>query len=309
MDTAQMSYILALSKEDYNITKTAKRLFITQAALSKSLHSVEANLDVELFIREKGRLSGLSPAGKIFVSYAEQILNLYQLMSEELNGFSGSITGAVKIGIPGDIVDVLFYNTLPKLIMAYPSIQIDLNEGAALELEQHFSANELDILVSLDHNQSDLSAYERAHLVSQPYGVFLDEKHPLAACDSVTWEQIKDYPLALPTRSYTRMLVLRELMERNFSPHVAVNASSHRMLIRSVSDSQVITVLPRIFYPAVSKFSKGILWIPIKETIDWNVEILMKKRHRYLNDIVCRIYDCIRKFDLTRELPEQQHEA
>ena len=302
MDTVQMSYILALSKENYNITRTARRLYITQAALSKSLHTVEEKLGVELFLRENGRLSGLSPAGKVFIRYTEQILGSYQHMCEELSGFSGTMSGAVRIGIPGDLIDVLFYSALPKLIMSYPSVQLDLNEGAPLELEQCFASNELDILIAVEHNRPGMDDYEKTHLVSQPYGAFLSNHHPLAAKSKLSWKDLSDYPLALPARSFTRVLVLSRLMERGYTPHVAVNVSSNRMLIRSVQDSQVLTILPRVFYQINVTDDDPIVWRPIEDPINWNVELLMKRRHRELNDIICRMYDCIREIDLSAEL-------
>ena len=303
MDTMQMSYILALAKENYNITQTAKRLYITQAALSKSLHSVEDKLDVELFIRENGRLTDLSPAGRTFVKYAQQILDTYQIMREEMSRYSGAMSGAVNIGINGDLVDILFYKALSDLIISYPSVQLDFNEETSLELEQLFISNELDILIELDHNQHSRAAYEQATLISQDYGVFMEPGHPLAKNDAITWKQIKDYPLALPIKSYTRMLVLNELMSRNFTPHIAVNATSSRILIRSVLDSQVITILPKLFGNANTEQKDGAVWVPIRDGIKWTVNILMKKRHREENDIVCRIFDSIRQTDFASELP------
>ncbi|RRD93479.1 LysR family transcriptional regulator [Clostridiales bacterium COT073_COT-073] len=302
MDTLQMSYLLTLTKENYNITKTAKRLYITQAALSKSIHNVEEKLGVQLFQRENGRLVDLSPAGKVFIERVRQILDTYDIMCEELSVFSGEISGSVKIGIPNDIVNVLFYRSFPKLIMDYPSVHLDLYEGISLELEHSFTANDLDILIALDYNQDGSSEYERALLASQPYGVILDKKHPLANCKTITWDHLKDYPLALPTRSYTRMLVLSKLMKRQITPKIAINAFSSHMLICSVRHSQIITILPQIFFNSSVREIDHIIWLPMADPINWNLEIRMKKRHRELGDTVCHIFDRIKNTNYTPEL-------
>lgn len=296
MDTNQMRYIVELSKEGCNITKASKRLFITQAALSKSLHGVEDKLDTELFIRENGRLTSLSPAGMIFVNYAEKILSTYEQMREELGGFKGSNAGLIKIGIPGDIIDVLFCNSIPNLMRQYPSVQIDIHEDAGLRLERRFGANDLDILVCLYHGPADQTLYEQHELLSQPYGVILDKSNPLANEEAITWSQIKDCPLALPTRSYTRMFVQRKLMELNWTPTIAINARTHGLLTGAVKGSKIITILPKIFLKEDDQ--DELLWRPIEDTIDWNVEVVMKKRHRELGDMVCKVFDEFQKLDL-----------
>lgn len=307
MDTLQMSYLLTLTKENYNITKAAKRLYISQAALSKSLQNVEQKLGVQLFLRENGRLVDLSPAGKVFIEYTKQILNTYDDMCEELSLFSGEISGSVRIGIPNDIVNVLFYRSFPKLILDYPTVHLDLFEGITLELENKFTSNHLDILISLDNGENDNNEYESALLASQPYGVILDKNHPLARQKSISWEQLNDFPLALPTRSYTRMLVLSKLMTKKISPKVAINAFSSQMLMCSVQNSKIITILPKIFYHANAKEKDAMLWLPMEEPIDWKLVILMKKRHRELNDAICHIFDYIKNIDLRSELNHYQN--
>lgn len=302
MDTLQLSYLLTLSKEKYNITKAAKKLYITQAALSKSVHNMENKLGVQLFLRENGRLIDLSPAGKVFMEYAKQILNIYDDMCSEISLFSGELSGSVKIGIPSDIVNVLFYRSLPNLILNYPSINMDLFGGSTLELENKFKANQLDIMISLDNGEIDTNEYEISLLASQPYGVILDSNHPLASHASLTWKELGDYPLALPTRSYTRMLVLNKFMSEKIKPNVAINVFSTQMLVCSVQHSQMITILPRILYQANANAYSSLSWIPIEKPIHWNLVILMRKRHRDLNDAICRIFDDIKKIDLSTKL-------
>ena len=93
----------------------------------------------------------------------------------------------------------------------------------------------------------------------------------MAALSAVTWDQLKDFPLALPIRSHTRMLVLSKLMERQILSQVAINAFSSQMLIRSVQDSQIVAVLPRIFYNASVKSGDPIVWLPVREPLAWNL--------------------------------------
>src|SRR5271165_5456382 len=53
-----------------NFTKAAQRLHITQPALSKQITDLEAQYDLHLFMREKGRVMDLTDAGRAFVADA-----------------------------------------------------------------------------------------------------------------------------------------------------------------------------------------------------------------------------------------------
>jgi len=56
--------------EELNFTKAAQRLHISQPALSKQITDLEAEYDIHLFMREKGRVMDLTDAGRAFVADA-----------------------------------------------------------------------------------------------------------------------------------------------------------------------------------------------------------------------------------------------
>lgn len=63
MNTIQIKYFLTTAQY-LNITKAAQKLYISQPALSKQLHTIEDELGMELFIKS-GKKMQLSPAGKV----------------------------------------------------------------------------------------------------------------------------------------------------------------------------------------------------------------------------------------------------
>ena len=80
MDFRQISYLITIAEKNCNVTKAAKSLFLSQAALSKALLAAEQELETQIFLRERGRLVGLSPAGKILIAQAKNLLSSYAEM-------------------------------------------------------------------------------------------------------------------------------------------------------------------------------------------------------------------------------------
>jgi len=69
VEIRQLNAVVVLA-EELNFTKAAQRLHITQPALSKQITDLEAQYDLQLFLREKGRVLDLTDPGRAFVADA-----------------------------------------------------------------------------------------------------------------------------------------------------------------------------------------------------------------------------------------------
>ena len=65
-----------LTAKEGNLTRTAEKIFITQSALTQSIHRLEKDLHTKLFI-QKGKQLQLTPDGKALVTIGERIIQLW----------------------------------------------------------------------------------------------------------------------------------------------------------------------------------------------------------------------------------------
>lgn len=84
MDINQMKYIVCIAENDFNITKAADKLYISQPALSKTIKTIEEYLNIEIFKRKKGRLIDFSDIGKIIYKNALEIIALDNKMQKSI---------------------------------------------------------------------------------------------------------------------------------------------------------------------------------------------------------------------------------
>ena len=82
MKQIQLEYFIEVVEQN-NFTKAAEKLFISQSALSKSIQSLEKELDTSLFTRDPRELK-LTEEGRLVYHYAKDVLNYWHDRTAEL---------------------------------------------------------------------------------------------------------------------------------------------------------------------------------------------------------------------------------
>ena len=77
VDILQLYYFMNIVEYNFNLSLAAKKIHISQPALSQFVSSFEKENEVKLFFRKNGRLQGLTEAGEHIYQYALKILSLY----------------------------------------------------------------------------------------------------------------------------------------------------------------------------------------------------------------------------------------
>ena len=101
-----------------SFTKTAVQLRISQPAVSQHVSELEKQLDVKLFNRLRGE-TVLTPAGRVFLSYAGRILSDYHDI-EVL--FAPVEARVVKVAASEEIYDYLVSDMFADFITVHPQV-------------------------------------------------------------------------------------------------------------------------------------------------------------------------------------------
>ena len=125
MDLTQLEMFNAVA-ETGSITQAAQRVHRVPSNLTTRIRQLEADLGVELFIRENQRLR-LSPAGHSFLRYSQQILSLVDEARMVVAGDEPQ--GLFSLGALESTAAVRIPETLARYNKRYPRIQFDLATG------------------------------------------------------------------------------------------------------------------------------------------------------------------------------------
>ncbi|MBO5943413.1 MAG: LysR family transcriptional regulator [Bacteroidales bacterium] len=121
LEDFRLKVFLALAAEK-SFTEAAKKLGISQPAVSQNIAELEKGLGVKLFQRLHGE-TVLSPEGEIFRRYAEKIL---LAASDAELMFSPMDVPSVRIAASADIYTYYILPSIKGFMTVHPEVAIDL---------------------------------------------------------------------------------------------------------------------------------------------------------------------------------------
>lgn len=142
MDTKAIEYVSAIIREG-NVSKAAKSLFISQPALSQYVAKLESDLGIELFTRERKRLT-LTRAGEIFIRDGTTMLNLYSSMCSRMCDATKLETETIHLGISQFYSKYYLPQILPSFMREHPNVEFSITESVTTHLEKMTENGKLD---------------------------------------------------------------------------------------------------------------------------------------------------------------------
>jgi LysR family nitrogen assimilation transcriptional regulator len=180
-----------------SLTRAATTLGVTQAALSRQMALLEAELDVELF-RRNGRGVVLTEAGARLQEHAHLILRQVAQARRAVKGGRGPILGTLALGLPPSLARAMSVPLIEAFQASLPEASMRSVDGLSANLLQLVASGRLDCAVVYDPAPRVELAYvplasETLYLVTataaQPSGM------PLSAAVSI--EEISQMPLVI----------------------------------------------------------------------------------------------------------------
>lgn len=133
--------------EEGGITRAAKRLHRVQSNVTTRIQQLEASLGAKLFLREKRRLH-LSPAGKLFLAYVDEILDISARARDAIA--EDTPKGVLRIGT----LESTAASRLPLLLSRYhakfPAVRVELVTGTADAMRDALLNRDVDVAFIAD---------------------------------------------------------------------------------------------------------------------------------------------------------------
>ncbi|WP_459129966.1 LysR family transcriptional regulator [Guggenheimella bovis] len=280
MDLRNLQYLVEIVNNKMNLSETAKRIHLSQPALSQAMKKMEDEFGGPLFVRYKGQLSKLSVLGESVFHDALIVLEAHQALMDHANDLAASMSGRIRIGIPPLILSILFSEILSDL-MLNGTVRIEIAEEGANELKKKLVLNEIDCAILLRPTDLPEESFENELLYRDELKVFMSKDHPLAEKDHLVWSDLRRQKLALFDDTYMiHHLIKRKLFSLNIPPNIVFTSKSWDFLLESVKHSDSLTILPAPIsshYNLVDIVSKD-----IQKPLLWEVALCYPKKKTYL---------------------------
>lgn len=138
-------YFLQLS-ESLNYTKAAGVLGITQPALSQQIKKLENKLHANLFY-SVGKQIHLTDAGYTLKNATEEVYGILDNATDEIESYSSSIRGTIKVGILSAIEDEIFENFALYFYEKNPDLRIEMYMLTQQTLISDLESGKIDLAI------------------------------------------------------------------------------------------------------------------------------------------------------------------
>lgn len=233
MNFLQLSYFKKVAELEH-ISQAATELYISQPALSKSIHMLEGEIGYPLFIRE-GTGIRLNENGRILYRYACQILSGYQDALSEISDYNHNNHKVVLSMTAGT-------HFLPEIIMGvkeyYPTIDLAIRQEEYQTKEQHCD-------LYLHSSTVPMQGPDTVTLLSEVCLLGVSVDNPLSQETIVTPDMLKyETFLTMPDRLPLYQITHNLCRDSGFTPDTSLQFDNRETIFDMIRANMGISVIP-----------------------------------------------------------------
>lgn len=248
MTTNQLKYFITAA-ETLSFTEAGKLHYISQTAITQHIQSLEEQLGVKLFAREKKRVH-LTPAGEIFYMEAKAILERSKIAVSRARNAADGISGSLNIGYVKGQCFSRITPLIKKFYLQNPSVEFQIFRQAHLDLLMNLEKGKLDFIFNIVYGNTDLTNFSYQRIGRDRLYAVLPPGHPYSQLSSIRRYDLRDEPFLLtkyyddPSAKKYGHVIPDKYAESGFIPRIDSRSSDAETLMILVSTGIGITILP-----------------------------------------------------------------
>ncbi|KRG16241.1 LysR family transcriptional regulator [Lederbergia galactosidilytica] len=253
MELRQIQYFIEVAKREH-MTAAADALHVAQSAVSRQIVNLEAELGVDLFIRE-GRNIRLTHIGQMFLKKMEQAMDVIEQAKREIEENLDPQKGTVRIGFPSSLSAYLLPSVVSAFRKDYPDVNFQLHQGAYYKLIDSVIRGDIDMallgpvpkVALLGPVPKEEHRVKSEILFLENLVALLPSNHPLAKRKSISLDELRNDAFILSPQGYIlRDLVVNACKQHGFEPQVGFEGMDIDAIKGLVSAGLGVTLLPEI---------------------------------------------------------------
>lgn len=212
-----------------SFSKAAKKLYMTQPAVSQSIMQLEKELEIRLFTRTPKGVS-LTNEGQLLLEYVGAAIGLLDVGERKLLEAKNLLVGELQIGVGDTISRYFLLPYLEEFHNQYPQIKLKIINRTTLELCAMLKSGEIDIAIcNLPIEDTTL---ETQTLINIQDVFVCGEKYKYLLKQPIPLQQLTELPLILlEPKSNSRQYVEKHLLEKDIHIKPEIELGSHDLLL------------------------------------------------------------------------------
>jgi LysR family cys regulon transcriptional activator len=195
MKLQQLRYIWEIAHHNLNVSATAESLFTSQPGISKQVRLLEDELGIPIFARNGKQLTEITPAGKLVVELAGEILRKAENIKRIAEEYRDDQCGTLAIATTHTQARYALPPVVKKFMARYPRVTLTMHQGTPVQISDLASRGVVDLAIATEalelfENLVMLPCYQWNRCILVPQGHPLLEKQPLTLQDVAEWPLI-----------------------------------------------------------------------------------------------------------------------
>lgn len=225
-----------------SLTAAAKKLCVTQSALSHTMKKLEDNLGTEIWLRE-GRNLRLTQAGHYLLNIANRVLPLLDHAEHKLKQIAQGERGTLRIGMECHPCYQWLLKVVSPFLDSWPDVDVDVKQkfqfggvGALLDYE-------IDLLVTPDPFYKSRLCFNPVFDYEQV--LVVSDKHRLATRSYIEAEELRDQILLTYPVTIDRLDIYTQFLSpASVVPKQHKTSETTDIMLQMVASGRGVTTLP-----------------------------------------------------------------
>lgn len=230
--------------ETGSMTETAKKIHMTQPAVSQTILDLEEELNVKLFDRIKNKLV-LTNSGKVLLNYSQKILRLVKETEDVIEQITNIKKGELRIGASMTIGTYLLPELIKKFKRIYSGIKLPLVIDNTDFIVDKILGNELDI--GLVEGRVDLEDIIIKPFQNDELCLICSRDHHWAEKKIIEPAAIKEADFIIREEgSGTREIIKRTFYKHNLACNIKHVFNNFEAIKNAVAANIGVSIVPEI---------------------------------------------------------------
>ena len=257
MELRQLKYFLEVA-DARSFVSAANALFVSRQAVSKAVGQLEAELGVELFVRDSSG-AFLTPAGLMFYDRVRSSVMELERVRTEMQRFGPRFLQRIRVVLGLGILQ-MYERRLQSFRMEQENLALEYTEYPDYECLTALREHKADLAVCAGAPKGE--EFSHQVLVQSPYGVLMRSSDTLNPDDALEMRDLSWLPLAALRDGAAASLGHRYGLQFQYTGY-----DLHR-LFALAREGVCALLLPKCQVP---EGMEGLQWLPLSDMDPWKL--------------------------------------
>jgi DNA-binding transcriptional LysR family regulator len=244
MGPRQLQSFIAVA-EELHFGRAAKRVNLSQPALSLQIKGIEEELEVKLFVRSR-RKTELTEAGQIFIQEARDVLQRTEQAIATVRRAALGEVGTLRIGFISTAAAIIMPPLVKRFRERHTHVDVELRNVLTRDQLTQLQERKLDIGFLRVPLQTPPEIRTRV-VHKEPFVLLVPASHPLAQKKDLKLSDCQNEAFVMYSRKMATGFhdqIMNILHRNGLSPHVVQEAAEMYTLISLVATGLGLAVAP-----------------------------------------------------------------